>query len=72
MAETIALTLEGKFEDYTVGKNITRPKVEEISAIAARHGFRLGGFRSFEHEVTEEQLEKVRQNARRAQTPRRN
>jgi fatty aldehyde-generating acyl-ACP reductase len=72
MAETIALTLEGKFEDYTVGKNITRSQVEQISAIAARHGFRLGGFRSFERDVTEEQLEKVRQNARHAQSSRRN
>jgi fatty aldehyde-generating acyl-ACP reductase len=72
MAETIALTLEGKFEDYTVGKNISRPQVEEIAAIATKHGFRLGGFRSFEREVTEETIEKVRQNARWAQSSRRN
>jgi len=72
MAETIALTLEGKFEDYTVGKNITRTQVEEIAAIAGKHGFRLGGFRSFEREVTEAQIEIVRQNARRAQKSRRN
>lgn len=72
MAETIALTLEGRFEDYTVGKNITRAQVEEIAAIAGKHGFRLGGFRSFEREVTEEQINNVRQNARRAQSSRRN
>jgi len=72
MAETIALTLEGRFEDYTVGKNITRSQVEEITAIATKHGFHLGGFRSFEREVTEEQIDKVRQNARRAQATRRN
>jgi fatty aldehyde-generating acyl-ACP reductase len=72
MAETIALTLEGRFEDYTVGKNITRSQVEEIAAIAGKHGFRLGGFRSFEREVTEEYINKVRQNARRAQSLRRN
>ena len=41
MAETMALALEGRFEDYTIGRNITRPHVEEISAIAAKHGFRL-------------------------------
>jgi predicted amino acid dehydrogenase len=71
MAETIALTLEGRFEDYTVGKNINRAQVEEIAAIAGKHGFRLGGFRSFEREVTEEQINIVRQNARRAQSSRR-
>lgn len=72
MAETIALTLEGRFEDYTVGKTITRAQVAEIAAIAGKHGFRLGGFRSFEREVTEEHINNVRQNARRAQSSRRN
>src|SRR5581483_10756471 len=47
MAETMALALEGRFEDYTVGKNITLERVKEITAIAAKHGFRLSGFRSF-------------------------
>ena len=64
MAETIALALEGRFEDYTLGKKITRERVDEITAIAEKHGFRLSGFRSFEREVTPEQIETVRQNAR--------
>jgi fatty aldehyde-generating acyl-ACP reductase len=66
MAETIALALEGKFEDYTLGKHLTRERVEEIDRIAKKHGFRLSGFRSFEKEVTPEQIEVVRQNAKRA------
>lgn len=66
MAETIALALEGRFEDYTLGKHITRERVEEIGSIAAKHGFRLSGFRSFEQEVTAEQIEIVRRNAARA------
>jgi fatty aldehyde-generating acyl-ACP reductase len=65
MAETIALALEGKFEDYTLGKHLTRERVEEINTIAKKHGFRLSGFRSFEREVTPEQIEVVRQNAKR-------
>ncbi len=64
MAETIALALEGRFEDYTVGKDITLERVQEITAIAERHGFRMSGFRSFEREVTEEQIEIIRRNAR--------
>jgi len=64
MAETIALALEGRFEDYTLGKHITRERVDEITAIAEKHGFRLSGFRSFEREVTPQQIEAVRQNAR--------
>lgn len=65
MAETIALALEGRFEDYTVGREITPGRVREITAIAERHGFRMSGFRSFEREVTAEQIETVRRNARR-------
>ena len=64
MAETITLALEGRFEDYTLGKDISRQRVDEITALAAKHGFRLSGFRSFEREVTEEQIETVRRCAR--------
>ena len=66
MAETMILALEGRFEDYTVGKNITMERVTEITTLAAKHGFRLSGFRSFEREVTREQIEMVRRNVRRA------
>ena len=64
MAETMALTLEGHFTDYTVGKQISRAKVDEITIIAQKHGFQLSGFRSFERAVTEEQIEKVRRKAK--------
>jgi predicted amino acid dehydrogenase len=63
MAETIALALEGRFEDYTLGKHLTRQRVDEIDRIAKKHGFRLSGFRSFEREVTPQQIETVRRNA---------
>ncbi|MCZ7541474.1 MAG: shikimate dehydrogenase [Anaerolineae bacterium] len=66
MAETMALALEGRYEDYSVGKQITLAQVEEIGAIAARHGFRLSGFRSFERIVTDAQIAAVRERARRA------
>jgi predicted amino acid dehydrogenase len=70
MAETIALALEGRFEDYTVGREITLERVNEITSIAEKHGFRMSGFRSFEREVTEEQIEAVRQNARKGKRTR--
>jgi predicted amino acid dehydrogenase len=63
MAETIALALEGRFEDYTLGKHLTRERVEEIGVIAKKHGFRLSGFRSFEREVTPGHIESVRRKA---------
>jgi len=63
MSETMALALEGRFEDYTVGKEIGIERASEIGEIAARHGFRLSGFRSFEHAVSEEQIARVREKA---------
>jgi predicted amino acid dehydrogenase len=65
MAETMALALEGRFEDYTIGKDISLEHVEEITQIANKHGFQLSGFRSFEKAVTAETIEQIRQNARR-------
>lgn len=66
MAETMALALEGRFEDYTLGKEVSRARVEEISAIASKHGFYLSGFRSFEKEVTDETIEAIRRKAKTA------
>ena len=63
MAETMALALEGRYEDYTIGKEITVAQAREISAIAGRHGFKLSGFRSFEQPVTDEQIDRVREKA---------
>jgi fatty aldehyde-generating acyl-ACP reductase len=60
MAETIALALEGKFADYTLGKDTPLDRVQEIDEIANRHGFRQNGFRSFERPVSEAQIEAVR------------
>ncbi len=59
MAETIALALEGRFEDYTLGKQISHRQVEEIDTIASKHGFKLSGFRSFERSISSEQIEKT-------------
>ena len=64
MAETIALALESRYECFTLGKEIKLERVKEIAAIAQRHGFRLGGFRSFERAVTDEAIERIRENAR--------
>lgn len=66
MAETMALALDGKYESYTLGKDLTVEQVTAIEQIAQRHGFRLGGFRSFERAVTDEQIEHIKHRARQA------
>jgi len=42
MAETIILTAEERFENYSIGRNIDEDKIREISFLAKKHGFRVG------------------------------
>lgn len=64
MAETMALAMEGRYESFTLGRNITIDQVQEMAAMAHKHGFRLAGFRSFERAVTPEHIERVATRAR--------
>lgn len=63
MSETIMLALEGRYENFTLGKDVSVEQVEEISRIADKHGFKLAGFRSFEKAVTDEEIATIRKNA---------
>jgi predicted amino acid dehydrogenase len=63
MSETMMLALEGRYESFTLGKDVSVEQVEEITRLARKHGFKLAGFRSFEKAVTEEQIAETRRNA---------
>jgi len=63
MAETMILTLEGKWENFTLGREISVAQVKEISALATKHGFKLAGLRSFEQAVLPEEIERIKNNA---------
>jgi len=60
MSETMILALEERFEDYTIGRDLSVEKVREISALAEKHGFELAGFRSFERAVDQETIARVK------------
>ena len=63
MSETMMLALEGKYESFTLGKDVSLEQVEEINRIADKHGFKIAGFRSFEKAVTDEKIAEIRRNA---------
>jgi fatty aldehyde-generating acyl-ACP reductase len=70
MAETMILTLEGRFVNYSLGRGVNLDKVLEIERLADKHGFTLAGMRAFDREVTPEMVARARANAaarRRAQ-----
>lgn len=64
MAETMILALEGRYESFTLGRHITMKQIRIIGDLAQKHGFKLAGLRSFEREITPEQIEKIKSNAK--------
>lgn len=63
LAETMVLTFESRFEDYSIGKNLSLGQVREIDTLAAKHGFELAALRSFEHRLEETLINKVKAQA---------
>lgn len=66
MAETMILALEGRYENFTLGRDLSVAQVDEIADLAEKHGFRVGGLRSFERAITLESIMRVRENALKA------
>lgn len=60
LAETALLAMEGRFEDYTLGRNITMERVKEIYRLFKKHQFQLAGLRSFDNYVTDEDVARKR------------
>lgn len=61
MAETMILAMEDRFADYSIGSRLELEKVDEISGMAKKHGFKLAGFRSFDRFIGYKEL---KENAR--------
>jgi hypothetical protein len=56
LAETALLAMEGRFEDYTLGRNIEMQRVKEIYHLSKKHDFQLAGLRSFGKYITDEDV----------------
>ena len=62
MAETMILSLEKRYENFTLGRDLTVKQVETIEKLATKHGFKLAGFRSFERAVTAAEIAAIKAN----------
>lgn len=60
LAETIVLALEGRFETFTVGRNIEWEKVREIYKMGLKHGMKLASISGVNGVYTDEDMERVR------------
>jgi hypothetical protein len=50
------LAMEGRFEDYTLGRDISLERVKEIYRLFKKHNFQLAGLRSFGKYITDEDV----------------
>ncbi len=60
MAETMILAMEERYENYTLGRDLTVDQVVEIERLAKHHGFSVTGFRAFDKQLSESDLRAIR------------
>jgi predicted amino acid dehydrogenase len=63
LAETIVLALEGRFENFTVGRAIEWEKVREIYQLGLRHGMKLAAISGVNGPFSDADIAKVRELA---------
>lgn len=63
MAETMLLALEGRYENFTLGRDLSVEQIEYITKLAKKHDFHLAGFRNFERPVTDNEIETIQRYA---------
>ena len=63
LAETIVLTLEGRFENFTVGRNLEWDKVHEIYKMGLKHGMTLAAISGVNGVFSDEDIAAVREKA---------
>ncbi len=63
LAETIVLALEGRFENYTVGRNIEWEKVREIYRLGRKHGMTLAAISGVNGPFSDADIRRVRRLA---------
>jgi len=66
LAETALLAMEGKFESFTLSRNINYEKVIEIDRLANEHGVRLSQIMGHSGFITDAEFDLCREHAQKA------
>jgi hypothetical protein len=66
MAETVVLALEGRYETFTVGRDIDWAKVKEIYRLGLKHGMKLAAISGVNGVFTDDDFARVRELARKS------
>ena len=59
-AETVLLALEGRFESFSLSKQLSLEKVKEIYKLGVKHGARLSAIQGPNGLITDEQIDRCR------------
>lgn len=60
LAETVVLALEGRYETFTVGRNIEWEKVKEIYRLGLKHGMKLATISGVNGVITDDDIVRIR------------
>ena len=63
LAETVVLALEGRYETFTVGRDIEWERVKEIYRLGLRHGMRLATISGVNGVFTDDDITRIRELA---------
>lgn len=63
LAETALLALEGRFESFSISRDLQYDRVCEIDRIARKHGVKLSAIMGHAGEITEREIELCRKHA---------
>lgn len=63
LAETVVLALEGRYETFTIGRNIEWEKVKEIYRLGLKHGMRLATISGVNGVYTDDDIAAIRERA---------
>jgi predicted amino acid dehydrogenase len=70
LAETIVLALEGRFEIFTIGRDIEWEKVKEIYKLGLRHGMKLAAISGVNGVFSDDDIARVTKLALEARSQR--
>ncbi|MFH1771515.1 MAG: hypothetical protein ABH872_01750 [Candidatus Omnitrophota bacterium] len=65
MSEAITLAFEGRFEPYTLGKDLFSQKAISIFQAALKHGFRIGPLTSHEEVISLDKIQTIKNSLKR-------
>lgn len=64
LSETIMLTMESDWKDYSIGSQIPLEAMEYMRSLAFKHGFSLAGLKMGNRELQDREIESIIENAR--------